>query len=275
VDQIDPNAVILHPDLVTGLNNRIYAITDEGLVEITEDGARTISTDAIGAQLRLATSKMRNGVPYSFGPWMVGDAHFNECWISLTQETYTATPGGYVPSVFLNSWVYNEDTQSFTSMTTRYDGACFEEEKQRLVYIRAVPVPASSATANSLITKEDFFPKAQGLYNYEPSKVRFNPLVSEDQGNLKHWMDVNFFMSPDRSTLVEHDDIVVNAEWGGSRLVDPDHLAEFGSVHFWVPRRFALKPSLESLGLLLNGGYYMLTGYSVRYRVVSDTLKRL
>jgi len=268
VDQIDPTAFLVHPDLVTSLNNKIYAMLEDGLSIVTDNGAQLISDDAIGWQLREQLSKMRavqresgqkTQLPYVFGPNMVADHHFNEVWWSLTTAGFTTDWN------LIDSYIFNEDTQQFTRQTNFYRGLSYYERNQRLVYIKGT-------TTWTINVKYDFFTTVDpdgGFETYMPATVEFNPLVSEDQGNLKQWMDVNYFIVVNGSLAT-----IWNSEHRLVNLYDETLGYRFETVHFWVPRKYALKPSLEDMGFTTDATYFSLTGFTVRYRVASDTLKK-
>lgn len=265
VDQIEPTAVLVHPDLVTSLNNQVFAVITDGVAIINDTGAQVISEDAIGQQLRSQLTKMRStttasGVrqqlPYMFGPVMAADQNYNEVWICLTESGFTPE------SAFVDSYVFNMDTQSFVRQNEFYKGICYYEKNQRLVYI--------TGTETWWINVKYDFTDDPSPFFFKEAEIEFNPLVSEDQGNLKQWMDANFFLRLGGT---------IETLWNGeSRTVDEFNqvnVYEFETVHFWVPRRYALKPSLEKLGFTTTeNSKFALNGFSVRYRVASDTLKR-
>ena len=269
VDQIDPTAFLLHPDLVTSLNNKIYAMLEDGLSIVTDNGAQLISDDAIGATLRNQMSRMRavqresgkkTQLPYVFGPNMVADHHFNEVWWSLTTAGFTTDWD------LIDSYIFNEDTQQFTRQTNFYRGMAYYARNQRVCYVKGTGIPDWT-----LDVKDDFFSEGDpvgGFPTYMQATVEFNPLVSEDQGNLKQWMDINYFMEANG-----HFYTLWNDE---HRFVDENNLYRFETVHFWVPREYSLKPSLEDIGFTtdFNFTHFSLTGFTVRYRVASDTLKK-
>jgi len=270
VDQIDPTCFLVHPDLVTSLNNKIYAMTNDGLSVITDTGAQSISDDAIGTILLDQLSEMRSvqtgsGVrqqtPYVFGPTMAADHHFNEVWWSLTEASFGTIS-------LIDAYIFNEDTKSFTRQTHDYRGVAYYSRNRRLAYVKGT-------TTWTINVKNDFYSDNDALHSdfpaTMPATVKFNPLVSEDMGDLKQWMDVSLFMTMNGT---------IYTIWNGeSRFVyypQDNYMKLFPANHFWVPREYVLKPTLEDFGFITldPGTRFELFGFTVRYRVASDTLKR-
>jgi hypothetical protein len=270
VDQIDPTCFLVHPDLVTSLNNKIYAMTNDGLSVITDTGAQSISDDAIGTILLDQLSEMRSvqtgsGVrqqtPYVFGPTMAADHHFNEVWWSLTEASFGTVS-------LIDAYIFNEDTKSFTRQTHDYRGVAYYSRNRRLAYVKGT-------TTWTINVKNDFYSDNDALHSdfpaTMPATVKFNPLVSEDMGDLKQWMDVSIFMTMNGT---------IYTIWNGeSRFVyypQDNYMKLFPANHFWVPREYVLKPTLEDFGFITldPGTRFELFGFTVRYRVASDTLKR-
>jgi len=272
VDQIDPTAVLIHPDLVTSLNNKIYAIFQSGLAVVTDAGVQVVSDDAIGSMLRDQVSEMRaelgfpgkrQQLPYVFGPTMEADHHFNEVWWVLTVSF-----GG--ESYMTSSYIFNDETQAFTTQTSAYKGITYYARNDRLVYVKGL-------TEWDLAVKSDFYTPGSGLGtgNRMPATIRFNPLVSEDMGDLKEWIDMSFFME-----LYGEIRLLWNNEAREYVASVGPEQRKFPAAHFWVPREYSLRPILEDCGFttnidgLLFPAQFTLYGFTVRYRVASDTLKR-
>jgi hypothetical protein len=142
-----------------------------------------------------------------------------------------------------------------------------------------------------LTVQSDFYdPAGDG---WLPVTVWFNALQTDDKGKLKQWMDVNYFVA-DVETTVGSDTSYLQALFD-ARNTSTDTLpypnntqsmvALSRDVHFWVPRRTALSDQ-QQLGLMsfvvdednepdtTIGFNFQLQGFTVRYRVASDTLKR-
>jgi hypothetical protein len=270
IDQIEPTAQLIHPDLVCSLNNKIYAMLQDGLAIITDTGAQMISEDAIGTVLRDQISQMRavqtgSGIrtqlPYVFGPTMAADQHFNEVWWSLTEA-------GFGTISLIDSYIFNEDTKSFTRQTNLYKGLAYYERNQRLAYVKGT----GTWTIN---VKNDFYSSNDALHSDFPNTmlatIEFNPLVSEDMGDLKQWMDTSFFMTLDGRIYT-----IWSSEFRSVTYPENNYMKLFPATHFWVPRQYVLKPTLEDFGFTTQDNFtrFELFGFTVRYRVASDTLKR-
>jgi hypothetical protein len=245
-------------------------MTNDGLSVITDTGAQSISDDAIGTILLDQLSEMRSvqtgsGVrqqtPYVFGPTMAADHHFNEVWWSLTEASFGTVS-------LIDAYIFNEDTKSFTRQTHDYRGVAYYSRNRRLAYVKGT-------TTWTINVKNDFYSDNDALHSdfpaTMPATVKFNPLVSEDMGDLKQWMDVSIFMTMNGT---------IYTIWNGeSRFVyypQDNYMKLFPANHFWVPREYVLKPTLEDFGFITldPGTRFELFGFTVRYRVASDTLKR-
>jgi hypothetical protein len=269
IDQIEPTAQLIHPDLVCSLNNKIYAMLQDGLAIITDTGAQLISEDALSTVLRDQISQMRaiqtgsgvrNQLPYVFGPTMTADQHFNEVWWSLTNA-------GFGTVSLIDSYLFNEDTKSFTRQTNLYKGIAYYERNHRLAYVKGT-------TTWTINVKNDFYTEADANYNNNPvtmqSTIKFNPLVSEDMGDLKQWMDISFFMTLNGGIFT-----LWNGEFRFVYYPETNYMLLFPATHFWVPRQYSLKPSLENMGFTTSTyTQFQLYGFTARYRIASDTLKR-
>lgn len=270
VEQLDPTVSLLHPDCVCSLNNQIFAWLTDGIAVLGDQGSQTISTDAIGPQLReyIETFREQNATELTWGPAMTGDNYRKEVWLNLNlpPRVFDDENEG---QEFFTSYVFNADTGAFTTQS--------ETEIMALAYN---PYQLRVITA-------DFSGTAFRLLRPSPTtwcrpSVRFNPITAGDPGYLKQWMDVNFQFQE-----MEVEDPFVQglllASFDGvdvpeSRAVTPVTLQK---AHYWIPRRCALKDQLilgfstEVLDDSLTGTFnFNLYGFTVRYRVASETFKK-
>jgi hypothetical protein len=286
VNQVDPTVTLLHPDCLNTLNNQIYGWVEDGLSLIGEDGAQTISTDAVGPDIREWATTIKNwGAPYFWGPSIMGDRFWNEIWLNIYRAHSAAAEFTSVTTL-----VYNTDTKNFTRLQRPFFSSLqYSPDANRM--ISQVFIPGAPANHIALTVQSDFYdPAGDG---WLPVTVWFNALQTDDKGKLKQWMDVNYFVA-DVETTVGSDTSYLQALFD-ARNTSTDTLpypnntqsmvALSRDVHFWVPRRTALSDQ-QQLGLMsfvvdednepdtTIGFNFQLQGFTVRYRVASDTLKR-
>jgi hypothetical protein len=285
VNQVDPTVTLLHPACLTTLNNQIYGWVEDGLSLIGEDGAQTISTDAVGPDIReWATTIKGWGAPYFWGPSLAGDRFWNEVWLNV-HRAYSTGSGG--PD-HVTTLVYNTDTKNFTRLQRPlFANVVYSPDANRMVSSVFV---SGSPNNIALTVQSDFYdPAGDG---WLPATVWFNAIQTDDKGKLKQWMDVNYFVANvqtevgaatsymhglfdarNENTDPYEDDFSVNSQ----SMVELSR-----DVHFWIPRRAALSDQMQ-LGVQFHasgfdvdvtGFNFQLQGFTVRYRVASDTLKR-
>jgi len=292
VNQVDPTVTLLHPACLTTLNNQTYGWVEDGLSLIGEDGAMTISTDAVGPDIREWATQIKSwGAPYFWGPSMAGDRFWNEVWLNVHRAFSTGSGG---PD-HVTTLVYNTDTKNFTRLQAPLlANVVYSQDANRLISSVFV-----SGTPNNiaLIVQSDFYdPAGDG---WLPVTVWFNALQTDDKGKLKQWMDVNYFVAdvqtevgPATSYLKAVFDArnEANDPLATDYTVNTQSMVELSrDVHFWIPRRTALSDQqqlgLKSFLYYVNedgfpiyvdgiGFNFQLQGFTVRYRVASDTLKR-
>lgn len=292
VTQIDPTVLLVHPDCVGSLNNVIYAWVQDGLSTISEDGAVTISTDAVGPTIRDWHTKLsRNGAPYVWGPSVVGDSYWNEVWLNVFRGTGTDDTGYFDATL-----IYNTDTKNFTEqIATQFRACVFSPDATRLLMI--TPQGGLTDYATTLTSFTDFDPDQP--QNYQQALVWFNALQSDDKGKLKQWMDVSYFVANIEETVTYNgidylsfmkalfdarntstDPLIADLDVNVQSMVELSR-----DIHFWIPRRAVLSDQIQ-LGVLFKAApeveegsamisfNFQLQGFTVRYRVASDTLKR-
>lgn len=289
VNQVDPTVTLLHPSCLTTLNNQIYGWVEDGLSLIGEDGAQTISTDAVGPDIREWATQIKDwGAPYFWGPSMAGDRFWNEVWLNV-HRAYSTGSGG--PD-HITTLVYNTDTKNFTRLQRPlFANVVYSPDANRMVSSVFI-----SGTPNNiaLTVQSDFYdPAGDG---WLPVTVWFNALQTEDKGKLKQWMDVNYFVANVETANGSNISVLKALFDARNESLDPlatdydvntqNMVALSRDVHFWVPRRTALSDQ-QQLGLkslIVNaitenandafGFNFQLQGFTVRYRNASDTLKR-
>lgn len=281
--QIDPTVFLVHPDCVCSLNNQIYAWVTDGIATLTENGALTISTDAIGPAIRAyQTQAVGWGAPYVWGPAMTGDSYWNEVWLNVQKA-----PGPGSDRVFETSYVFNDDTKNFTTQTfSEYTSLVYSPRQSRVIYT----LPAVSTTFK-IVAHTDIDPTAPQAYN--PMLLWLNPVQTDQKGCLKQWVDLNLFVAnfvfyADGSSGLNKlqayfsayaDQVDPNAVFANN-VNSATLVSKPRDLHFWVPRRTALSDQ-QQFGIAttvgsegLHGYYIEIQGFTTRYRVASDTLKR-
>jgi len=303
VNQVDPTVTLLHPSCLTTLNNQIYGWVEDGLSLIGEDGAQTISTDAVGPDIREWATQIKDwGAPYFWGPSMAGDRFWNEVWLNVHRAFSTGSGG---PD-HITTLVYNTDTKNFTRLQRPlFANVIYSPDANRMVSSVFV---SGSPNNIALTVQSDFYdPAGDG---WLPVTIWFNALQTEDKGKLKQWMDVNYFVAnvqTEVDTMFGTNSSYMHALFDArNESIDPytddfsvnsqDMVQLSRDVHFWIPRRAALSDQMQ-LGLQFGvqrdfvpppplagtheliivpgvGFNFQLQGFTVRYRNASDTLKR-
>jgi len=296
VYQVDPTITLLHPSCLTTLNNQIYGWVEDGLALIGEDGAQTISTDAVGPDIRQWATAIKGwGAPYFWGPSMAGDRFWNEAWLNIYRSFSDDNDAQHVTTL-----VYNTDTKNFTHLQDPlFANVIYSPDANRMISSVFVPGFDGGPADLAITVQSDFYdPVGDG---WQPATIWFNALQTDDKGKLKQWMDVNYFVADVIPFGTVGDNDFPSAMHGlFSALNDSEDtyadnfsvntqmmLALRRDVHFWIPRREALSDQIQ-LGVqfnlidvvdgevvLVDGGFnFQLQGFTVRYRVASDTLKR-
>jgi hypothetical protein len=296
VNQVDPTVTLLHPDCLSTLNNQIYGWVEDGLALIGEDGAQTISTDAVGSDIRSWATTIKGwGAPYCWGPSVMGDRFWNEVWLNVYRAHSSADEFESVTTL-----VYNTDTKNFTRLQRPFFSSLqYSPDANRMISQVFIPGFDGSPASIALTVQSDFYdPEGDG---WLPATVWFNALQTDDKGKLKEWMDANYFVA----NVELYDDPVtffsILKALFDARNTSTDPLeTTYGvnsqamavlsrDIHYWVPRRAALSDQLQ-IGLKSlvatpdgeggvtyddeRGFNFQLQGFTARYRIASDTLKR-
>jgi hypothetical protein len=261
-NQVDRTATLIHPDCVCALDNQVYAWLTDGIARVGEDGTQTISTDAIGPTLKgyadIITTANRDS--FLWGPCMTGDNYYKEVWLNIANVTTAPARTWY------NTYIFNNETGAFTSAS--YPGNSAFKARQGLVY---APYAQRTVSADSL------FYYLPSTTDWERANVRFNPIVGDDFGKLKQWVDVNLLVENLQFSNGGTAGSVVAIFVGGEtpRLITA---AEARQSHWMVPRARAVRESLTAWWFFdSNAGsqtYFELHGFSSRFRPFSETIKR-
>ncbi len=257
VNQIDKTVSLVHPDCVTGGENTIFAWCVAGISSVGENGAQVISREAIGPDLDSYMNAVRiAGAPFSFGPQMTFDHRKRELWLNIALR-------GTSSFSHLMTYIFNMDSGAFTQQTAT--------AIRSLVY--------SDYLTQMWYTNElDYF--LPSTSTWQDVTVVFNPIFAGELGNLKQWIDTNLFI--DNIAFSGGTDSVVQILFGGETSGANNKAtitATTGqNLHCWVPRRLVSKNQLvygfttnPDSSIKMNFRCY---GFTVRYRVASETLKR-
>ena len=257
IQQVDKTCSLVHPDCVGALDSNIYAWVTDGLAVIDENGATTVSTNSVAPQLRADLAVVQPFYltqSYGWGPSLACDNYHKEVWLNVAYFV----PGESETFTFLRSYIYNTDTQAFTTQTAT--------EMRAMVYVALDLKIAYADDANY------YHPS---LTTFQIPLIQFNPIVAGDKGALKGWLDVNLLF--DNATSNGNVQFLFDGESPGAnniRVVTPTTIKE---LHSGVPRRCSTKTQLI-LGCTVTsptvGGIaFDLYGFTARYRVASDTVK--
>jgi hypothetical protein len=276
VSQVDPTVFLIHPDCVTSLNNQIYAWITDGVALVTEDGAKTISTDAIGPEIREIAGQLSRSL---WGPCMSADNFYNEVWVNARVINNELENGGW-----LQTWVYNDDTKNFSTQDHLYISMAYLPVASRMAFVFD---DTSEVDSTFVQVQSDYDTFYYGVV-VRACEVWFNPLQTDDKGNLKQWMDLYFFVT-DYVAGGESDFIKALFDSRGTRTDDTadtvnirDMAVIRRDLHYWCPRRAAsgdqIQVGFRSLptddDVNDTAFSFQFQGFKLRYRVASDTLKR-
>lgn len=253
VDQLDPDCRLVHPDCVGSMNNSTFAWVSDGIAICGDSGAETISTDAIGPSIREQAVEIANfGAPYIWGPHIACDLSHREMWLNISLV-------GNGSAVLLKTFIFNADTQAFTAQNqTMFSAQCYSPFLLGLISGSAVSPRYSTPSTDTFVGAE----------------VQFNPIIAGDRGYLKQWTDINMFfedVSAATQLVLTFDDVNT-----GFLQRTPDQMQ---NLHFYVPRHCASKPEL-SVGFFTTQDEthdppdFNLLGWTARYRVASETIRR-
>lgn len=257
VNQLDRTTSLVHPDCVDATDNKIFAWLTEGISAVGENGAETISREAIGPALDAYLTEVRlAGAPFSWGPQLACDHRRREVWLNI------ATRG--TSSFFhLQTYIFNFDSGAFTHQTaTPIRSLAYSDYRTALITCDSTNYFVPSATTWQSVT------------------VTFNPIFAQDLGQLKEWIDTNLFIdnvsfAGGSNSVVQ---ILFQGETAGANNKFTVDSTTVQNLHCWVPRRASSKTQLvfgfktnPDTSIKMNFRCY---GFTVRYRVASETIKR-
>jgi hypothetical protein len=200
---------------------------------------------------------------------MTGDNYRKELWLNLSLAPRVYSDEN-LPQQFFTSYIFNMDSGAFTT-----------QSETQIMCLAYNPYLMRTVTAvyDGVTTSKLYRPSTQ---LWCKPRVVFNPLVAGDMGTLKQWMDVNFFFQEMQLQsgfiqgliLASFDEQDAPSE----RVVTASTVDK---SHYWVPRRCAMKEQLivgfstVVIDDSITGTFdFNLYGFTVRFRVASDTLKR-
>lgn len=99
---IDTSTKVIAPETAVELNNQIYALSDQGVVLITETGVSTISRAIEGTINELFGANLDAVAQYSFGISYETDRKYILFTISQAADTYSTQ--AFVYNIFTNTW---------------------------------------------------------------------------------------------------------------------------------------------------------------------------
>jgi hypothetical protein len=215
----------------------------------------------------------------------MGDRFWNEMWLNVYRAHSSAAEFTAVTTL-----VYNTDTKNFTRLQTPFFSSLqYSPDANRM--ISQVFIPGSPNNHIALTVQSDFYDPAGN--GWLPVTVWFNGLQTDDKGHLKQWMDINYFVAEVETTVGSNTSYLQALFDARNTSTDStaypyntqSMVALSRDIHFWVPRRTALSDQ-QQIGLRsftvdedgaavdTQGFNFQLQGFTVRYRVASDTLKR-
>lgn len=254
VEPFDPDTILLTPDAVDTMDNTIFALTSAGFVEVTERGVKKISSPLIGDSIRALWKQFQStspAIPYTWAIQVACDKYRNEVWINFNdtdddQSAYVAT------------YIWNTETSTFTTQTT-----------EQSIGIGYVPYLQSIVTATSSGTPLRLQLRKYSASTYMSASLEFNPVVGDDVGLLKQWIDTTLFFE----------------SLAGTVTVTPN----FEGVDYGTPYTIAAGTNFEHVvAILQNYAYnkhcrfgidiagtssWALLGLTYRFRTASETLR--
>lgn len=102
VDELDGTAVLLAPDSVVVAGNLIWALTDQGVVNVSDTGVQVVSFPVEEEIQELFGAPIDELKRYSFGVAYESDRQY-QCWMP-TEEGDTEAQQGFVRNFFTNTW---------------------------------------------------------------------------------------------------------------------------------------------------------------------------
>lgn len=250
IQQLDKTTKLVHPDCVCGMDNQVWAWITDGLAAVGENGAETVSTEAVGPALKaqLETYRALVGTASYWGPSIGCDNYRKEVWLNCD---YSAAG----VHNFYKSYILNTETKVFTTQSASpFRTVCY------------------ASWLNAMCSTIDDVLYLPSTNTWQSPTFQFNPPSGGDVGTLKQWVDVNYLI----------DDIVASGSYtitpifngtnGPTRTLNATNTGK--DLHVWVPRRAALDKKL-SFGFTVSANVnFNLYGFALRARVASDTLKR-
>ena len=251
IQQLDKTTNLVHPDCVFGMDNQVWAWITDGLASVGENGATTVSTEAVGPALKtqLETYRALVGSAAYWGPSIGCDNYRKDVWLNCDYS-------GAGVHTFYKSYILNTENKVFTTQSaSQFRTVCY------------------ASWLNAMCSSIDNVLYLPSTTNWVSPTFQFNPPTMGDAGTLKQWVDVNYLLDDIATALPSYTVTpIFDGVAGPARTLDATATAK--DMHVWVPRRSALNKKL-SFGFTVQAGVnFNLYGFALRARVASDTLKR-
>lgn len=255
----DLDTFLVSPEAVDSLDNNIYALTNYGLISLSDSGGVRRISEPLNAEvfdeLLAQFSSADTPTPYSWNVQLACDKTNAEVWINFND----------LDDDFAAAWIWNAGTNTFMQQDMWEPTAIGYAP-----FLKSVLV--SDASGGILNIRK----AATSSFMY-PNTVVFNPVVADDLGLLKQWIDVTLMLQGlDDEAFVtpQFDDV----EYANGYIL-AQNTGRF--EHVIVPLRNSVHSKECNFGFMLGdedegGGsvYWQLKGVSYKYRLASDELRR-
>jgi len=191
VNPFNPELFLKAPDALTSLDNEIYLIASEGLVKVSETNSTPVSLsgpligDDFDALMRRFRGVSEASRPMSlWGVQLAGDLIAGEVWVNFYDHINAVAAPTYG---WVQTYIWNTTTSTFTTQSDEVPAALTFSRKLQSLVLMPRQVDARVSTAGE-------FPNAPAVSWMTPITLEFNPVMAEDVGELKQWIDVTLHM---------------------------------------------------------------------------------
>lgn len=255
VTPFDPDTILLAPDAIDSIDNQIYALTTAGFVSFTDSGGISkISSPLVGNDFRALWKQFQStdpALPYTWAVQVAADKYRNEVWINFNDTDDDQ-------SAFVKTFIWNTDTNTFTTQTTEQSiGVAYIPYRQSIV----VATSSGSPLRVQLRKYSDTL--------YMSATLEFNPVVGDDIGYLKQWIDTTLLFQTLAGT------VTVTPSFEATAYSTPYTLAAGSNFEHVVAllRDYAYNKHCR-FGIAIAGtSNWSLLGLTFRYRDVAETLR--
>lgn len=247
--------ILISPDAVTSLDNKVYAWTTNGLTAISDQGnVVQLSAPFIADEIRILQRQFKDAAlptPYTWGVQLETDKFRNEVWFN-----FNALGAG---EPWIQTYIWNTDSMTFVTQSG--------VKPKALVY---APYRLAIIT-NTAISYREY--DTAGTSWMAPT-LRFNPIFATDAGKLRQWLDVTLLME-DLSADVNITPTFETVAFPGSYLLS----ATPGRFEHVIPvsQDFSYNKANRfgfSWTPVSGTAYFRIIGLSFRYREASETLRQ-